>query len=331
MLPDFKPHPLLRNPHIQTIGVNVLLSMQGITYERVRLTTPDDDFFDLDVPSTNDGLSDDALTVLVVHGLEGSARRGYMCATYREMAQAGIRAIGMNLRSCSGELNRHPYSYHLGSTQDLPLALDWLRQRYPAAGLALMGFSLGGNITLKFTGEQGRALVGSLRAAIAISPPFDATRSARLNVFPNTIYRRYLLQGLTAKASANAAAINRAGVDASAGIRARTLRDYDNAIIAPLNGFTDADDYYRRASCGQFLSGIAIPTLIIRSKDDPFFYDDIPYASVAANAQITGIFTPYGGHCGFLEGWRQIVPWAQRTAAQWLGNELKVKSEKQKT
>lgn len=316
----FRPHALMRSPHVQTLGVNFYMQTSGIGYERVRLTTTDDDFIDLDIPDVGAGLPEDAPMLLVVHGLEGDARRGYMCATYREMARVGIRTVGMNLRGCSGETNRHAYSYHLGSTQDIPVVLAWLRIRYPQVPLALMGFSLGGNITIKFTGEQGRALVGSLAAAIAVSPPFDSTRPARLNTFPSTLYRSYLLKNLRAKARTKATAITLAGGNAEQGMTAQTLGAYDDAITAPLNGFANADDYYRRASCGQFIAAIRIPTLIIRAKDDPFFYDDIPYDAVASNAHITGVFTAHGGHCGFIEGWRRAthVDWAQQTAADWL-------------
>lgn len=320
----FSPHPLMSSPHLQTIGVNLFLSREGIAYTRHRVETPDGDFFDLDAVEVQGvTLPPDAPALLVVHGLEGDARRGYMCATYRAMAAVGIRCVGMNLRSCSGEINRFGRSYHLGATDDVALALDWLRQHTPGP-YALMGFSLGGNLTVKFVGERGDTLAGMLAAAVAVSPPFDATRTARLNAFPNTIYRRYLLAGLKAKAQAKAALIAAEGGSMAQALAARTLKEYDSAVTAPLHGFRDADDYYAQASCGPFVPGIRIPALLIRSVDDPFFYDDIPYEAVAANPSITGLFTRRGGHCGFLEGWRPGAhhAWAQATAALWLRQHL---------
>jgi uncharacterized protein len=318
----FQPPPLLRNPHLQTIGVKLVHDTADVTYTRTRLETPDGDFFDMDVPHFADLplLQDNAPILLGIHGLEGDARREYMCATYREMWRVGIRPIGFNFRGCSGELNRFAHSYHLGATHDIPIALAWIRQQYPNVPIAMMGFSLGGNVSLKFAGENAEKLQGQISAIIAVSPPFDLRGKSKLAVFPSTIYAHYLLQALQAKAKAKAHLINQAGGNAELGMTAKRLRDYDEHVIAPINGFNGADDYYEKTSCWQFLAQIAIPTLIIRSQDDPFFFDDVPRSIIQANPNIRLLLTEYGGHCGFIQNLnpKSQRVWAQSTAAQWL-------------
>lgn len=321
----FRPHPLFRNPHLQTIAFSGGFDKRGIRFDRHRLETADGDFLDVDVP-TVEGLpvATDAPTVLVVHGLGGEARGGYMHDTYREMARVGLRTVGLNLRGCSGEPNRLARSYHLGATDDLPVVLRWIQTRYPGF-VGLMGFSLGANLTLKLAGELGEAMRGLAQAAVAISPPFALGGRMRLNDFPNQIYRTYLLRGLRDIAARKATLIDAAGGDSQRAIHARTLEAYDRACTAPINGFSDEQDYYRKTSCGQFLHGIAIPTLVIRSTDDPFFYDDVPHEALAANPSITALITAHGGHCGFLEGLPpRLRSWAHPTAAAWMKTQLRV-------
>jgi uncharacterized protein len=319
----FRPHPLLQNPHLQTLAVNLFAKTNDIAFSRVRLETPDDDFLDIDIPQVFDyPVSDDAPIVLVIHGLESNARRGYVCAAYRELAKVGIRSVGMNLRGCSGEYNRKASSYHLGATADVALVHEWLDSTYPNVPKAIMGFSLGANLTLKYCGENGDSLKGRLVGAIAISPPFDLRGRGRMEDFPGTIYARYLLSSLKKRVYAKAQEMDVQGANSEMALGATTLRVFDRAITAPLHGFKDEDEYYAKCGCGQFLAGIRIPALIIRAVDDPFFRNDIPYEAVAKNPHIKGLFPVHGGHCGFIEG---ILPathidWAQKTGAEWVNN-----------
>ena len=183
MKPDFTPQPyrpsrLWLNPHAQTVLANTQRDMNGISYRRVRLDTPDGDFLDLDFASIPGiELDHDAPLVLLLHGLEGSARRSYASETYRQLAQRGVRAVGMNFRSCSGEMNRTSKMYHAGKTDDVATVIDWLDDLFPRAAKGLVGFSLGGNMLLKYLGEQGADT--PIQAAAAVSPPFDLARIAR--------------------------------------------------------------------------------------------------------------------------------------------------------
>lgn len=316
----FSPHPLLRNGHLQTIAVNYFHSKTGITFARHRLELPDGDFVDLDVPTVEAyPLPATCPTLLVVHGLGGEARGGYMYATYRDMAKAGIRTIGLNLRGCSGEPNRMARSYHLGATEDLTPVWQWIMANFPAP-YAQMGFSLGANLTLKYAGEQGAALVNKLTAVVGVSPPFEFKGKLKFNDFPNQIYRSYLLTGLKEDIAPKLALLQAAGVDTDRAMQAKTIEEYDRYYTAPLNGFADEVDYYDKVMCGCFVGDIAIPALVIRSVDDPFFYDEVPRDTLAANKNITALITEHGGHCGFIEGLtpRKHVDWAQVTAAEWL-------------
>lgn len=153
----FRPSRLWLNPHAQTVLANSLRSTNGVAYRRVRLDTADGDFLDLDFASVP-GIELDrrAPLVLLLHGLEGNARRSYASETYRQLARQGVRAVGMNFRSCSGELNRTNTLYHAGKTDDVALVVQWLDSVFPMAAKGMIGFSLGANMLLKYLGEQGK-------------------------------------------------------------------------------------------------------------------------------------------------------------------------------
>ena len=183
MQPSFIPEPyrpsrFWLNPHAQTVLANSIRDMNGVSYRRIRLDTPDGDFLDLDFASIQGvELGPDAPLVLLLHGLEGNARRSYASETYRQLAHRGVRAVGMNFRSCSGEMNRTSKLYHAGKTDDVAHVIGWLDNLFPDAAKGLVGFSLGGNAMLKYLGERGKDT--PIRAAAAVSPPFDLARIAR--------------------------------------------------------------------------------------------------------------------------------------------------------
>jgi hypothetical protein len=310
---------------LQTIAVNYFHDKTGVNFERHRLELPDGDFVDIDLPQVEaHPVPTNAPTLLVVHGLGGEARGGYMVATYREMAKSGIRTVGLNLRGCSGEPNRKAQSYHLGATSDLTPVWEWVMANFPAP-YAQMGFSLGGNLSIKYAGEQSANLVGKLSAIIAVSPPFEFKGKLKFNDFPNQIYRRYLLEGLKEDIAPKLDLLKAAGINTDLAMQAKTIEEYDRYFTAPLYGFADERDYYYKVMSGQFVSGIAIPALIIRSVDDPFFYDDVPRQALAANPNVTALITAHGGHCGFIEGLtpRNHVNWAHEMAVEWLGEVFK--------
>lgn len=318
-LEPFQPSALWLNAHAQTVLANSLRPTNGVLFHRVRLDTPDGDFVDLDfagVPGCF--LPETAPLVLLLHGLEGSARRSYACEVYKQLARRGVRAVGLNFRSCSGVMNRTPRLYHAGFTADVALAVRWLGERAPGVRLGLVGFSLGGNTLLKYLGEQGTAV--PVAAAAAISPPFDLARIA--NAFENGEGQRYargFVKALRLKAVEHARTHGEV-IDLHRVYRAQTMRDFDDAFTAPLNGYRDAAEYYAENSCQPFLDGIRVPTLVIRAMDDPFFANDIPHAVLAANPALFPALTPYGGHVAFAEGRYPVrfSYWAERQAARFL-------------
>ena len=327
-LTPFKPARGLRDPHLQTAFANLRRPVSGVTFRRERLETPDGDFVDIDFADV-DGLSwfklpADAPVVLALHGLEGSARRGYMCETYRQLAYRGVRPVGLNFRSCSGEMNRTPRSYNAGATGDVALVHQWLSARFPDVPIGMIGFSLGANCLLKYLGECGRGLFGPPpAAAVAVSAPFDLAGGVRvLDSRSGRVYRRRFLGELKAKVSARRTMLSEY-IDVNAALSARSLEAFDNAVTAPLFGYRSAADYYARCSSGQFLPDVAVPTLLLRALDDPFFENDIPAAAIEANPELVEGFTEHGGHIAFVEGapWRPRF-WAERQAARFLSQLL---------
>lgn len=317
----FRPAWWLRNRHAQTLAGRFLRPAAALPLERHRVDTPDGDFLDLDLaPEPAPG----APLVVVLHGLEGSTRREYIGLMMRELFDRGLRGVGMNFRGCSGEPNRRACFYHSGETGDLAHLVSRLRDRHPGRPFGAAGFSLGGNVLLKHLGERGSR--AAIAAAVAVSVPYDLPGSAgRLSsgVMGRT-YGAYFLRSLKGKVRAKPHLLN-GEVDVDGALAARTLRDFDDAVTAPLHGFLDADDYYARADVRRHLAHIRVPTLLMQSRDDPFLpRGSTPDGVAAANPHLAAAFTDRGGHLGFVEGafpWRPRF-WAEREAARFLAREL---------
>jgi uncharacterized protein len=324
----FRPRPFraatwLPGPHFQTIAGRLLRRPAPPRFERERIDLPDGDFVDLDHPRFE--LPDSAPVVLLMHGLEGSARRGYAINTYRELAHRGMRAVGLNFRSCSGESNRTRRFYHSGDTGDIAFVLRLLADRHPGVPRGAIGFSLGGNALLKLLGELGAAAATLVSAAVAVSVPYDLAAGAdALAASPvGRFYTSRFLASLVAKVEAKADLIGDA-CDLDRMRRARSFREYDDAVTAPVHGFADAADYYARSSSRAFLPHIRVPTLLLQSTDDPFLPGEtFPHAEVAANPYIDVALTRKGGHVGFIEGapW-SLHFWAEEQAARFLESQL---------
>jgi uncharacterized protein len=319
----FRPARGLRNPHAQTIGGRLLRRAPAPRFSRERLELPDGDFVDLDFPAGPTAAG--APLVLLAHGLEGSARRGYAINVYRELAARGVRAVGLNFRSCSGEPNRTARAYHSGETGDIAFVLRLLASRYPGTALGAIGFSLGGNALLKLLGELGADARPLVQAAAAVSVPYDLGVGADwLETTPaGRFYTGRFVRSLVAKTLAKEPLV-RDLCDLDRVRAARTFRDFDDAVTAPIHGFRDAEDYYTQCSSASFIGRIRTPTLLLHAADDPFLPAHcFPAEAAAGNPCVHAVLTEHGGHVGFIEG-HVAAPrfWAEREAARFLASML---------
>jgi predicted alpha/beta-fold hydrolase len=281
-----------------------------------RWHTPDGDELELHRSDSATGASGLGARLLVLHGLEGTIRSHYLQGILGEAARRGWSADALIFRTCNGEMTRARRLYHSGETTDLDLVVERLVREHSGQPLALVGFSLGGNVLLKWLGERGEELPLEVRAAAAVSVPFDLERGCRFieHGFAR-VYTRHFLRTLRAKARVKLER-DPALFDASALERARTLFDFDDAVTAPVHGFESAADYYARSSSLGFLSRIHRPTLLLSAYDDPFLPPEVlgDVAQVAQkNPHLTVEFHERGGHVGFISG---RVPWAPRYYAE---------------
>lgn len=294
------------------------------------LETPDGDELILDHAEGPPG----GPRLLVLHGLEGSSNSVYVQGLLEAAARRGFRGTALNFRSCArdpGDLsrmlpNRRPRLYHSGETGDLDFAVRTLSAREPGAPLVAVGVSLGGNVLLKWLGEQpGQTLVA---AAAALSTPYDLAACARhLDTPVGRLYVDHFLATLKRKTQDVAARFPEAArrIDVPRALAARTFWQFDDAANAPLHGFAGADDYYRRASSLPLLPSVTTPTLCVSAEDDPFLAREVlPRARAAAAKVVDFRVTRRGGHIGWVAGpwpWRPAF-WAEELAIDWLARAL---------
>jgi predicted alpha/beta-fold hydrolase len=285
-----------------------------------RWTTPDGDEIEirrLDPPA---GTPDDAPRLLVLHGLEGTIRSHYVRGLLDQARRRGWAADVLIFRGCNGETPRAPRLYHSGETSDLDVVVRRIVRDHPAQSLMVAGFSLGGNVLLKWLGERGVAIPPQLKAAAAVSVPYDLERGSRhIERGFSRLYTRHFLRTLRRKA--RAALVRHPGLfDPRDLERAATLFDFDDAVTAPVHGFRNATDYYTRSSSLHFLSGIRCPTLLLSAYDDPFLPRQVlvDVAMLArANPCLTIEFHERGGHVGFVGGstpWQPVYHAEERVA-----------------
>ena len=303
--------------HLQTIWSGVLRPSPDVPLTRIRWELPDGDFLDVDELAA----APDAPRLIVLHGLESSSRSSNVLGMLEQARRRGWGGIAMNFRGCSGVPNRLRRSYHGGETGDLAWVVDTVRAGHPNSPILLAGFSLGGNVLLKYLGEQGSALPEAVRGAAAISAPVDLARSARgLTHGFSRVYGNRLVAGLKRKTFLKL--VRYPGLVNAEALRAvRTLEQFDDLVTGPVHGFTDAEDYWAASSSAQYLPRIRRPTLLINAQDDPFLpAEAIPRAAAAGNDALRGEFPERGGHLGFLSGGRPWAPvnWAEARAADFL-------------
>ena len=302
--------------HLRTLWGKLVRRPPPLTSRIERWPTADGDEIELHRVEPTDRSKAHGGRLLVLHGLEGTIQSHYLRGILAQARQQGWAADALIFRTCNGEVTRARRLYHSGETTDLDLVVQRLTRENRGRPLALAGFSLGGNVLLKWLGERGDDLPPEVRAAAAVSVPFDLERGSRfIERGFSRIYTRHFLRTLRAKARAKLAR-DPDLFDSSALERAQTLFAFDDAVTAPVHGFADALDYYRRSSSIRFLPAIRRPTLLLSAYDDPFLPSAVldEVATLAAsNPCLVTEFHRWGGHVGFIAGrW----PWSPRYYAE---------------
>jgi uncharacterized protein len=340
-LSGFRPAAWLPGAHLQTLFGPLLRKPPALLRRRQRITLSDGDFLDLDWhdldwydPTGLESTNTQAPTpcVILLHGLTGSASSLYVLGQQQALARIGWRSVAVNWRGCSGEPNQLARGYHSGASEDLAEVVEQLSRLLPGVPLAAIGYSLGGNVLLKYLGESAENC--PLVAAAAVSVPFRLDQCAdRISVGFSRVYQARFMRDLLAYV------VNKQRLFAHQGLDAEHARlsalgslegmdsfwDFDERVTAPLHGFASAADYYRRCSSRFFLGAIQVPTLIIQAANDPFVYPHSVPELHELSASTRLELHQRGGHVGFVEGspWRpgfylerRLPEWLQQTLGQ---------------
>jgi uncharacterized protein len=299
---SFKPAWWLRNKHLQTIWPTFLKRSLKVSVMEERLELPDGDFIDLVFA----GNSEEKPLVIILHGLGGSLQSPYATGLINTLVEKNWSAVFMYFRGASHEPNRLPQSYHSGATQDFDFLVKALKKRYQNRPLYAVGFSLGGNVLLKWLGEEKKNVL--IERAIAVSVPYDLASAANtLQQGVSQYYQSYLLNKLKAKYQEKCN-IMKLPIPQHAVMRCENFWEFDDLVTAPLHGFANVQDYYEKCSSRQFLKHIEIPTLLIHALDDPFMTPDVIPREDEVSSQVRFNITPQGGHVGFITGMLPGVP-----------------------
>lgn len=309
--PHFKPPFWQFNGHLQTIVPSIFRKVDFDYHQRERFELPDGDFVDLDWHFV---FPEQKKLVIVTHGLEGDSKRHYVLGMARIFSKQGYDALGWNCRSCSGELNRLLRFYHHGDAGDLRLVIDHAIQKYGYEEIVLVGFSMGGSLSLRAVAEFPDEVPSQISKVVAFSVPCDLPSSVRTLSQPNNkLYNKRFLRKLGVKIRAKEklfpGQISFEGYE-----KIKHFNEFDNRYTAPLHGFSDAEDFYSRASVKPFLPNIRVPSLIVQALNDTFLSSEsLCYEEVEANPFLFLETPEVGGHCGFMMAGEE-ESWAERRA-----------------
>jgi len=312
---SYSPSWWLRNGHFQSIYPSVFRRLDDRSFVRERIETPDDDFLDLDwVRSGHKRL------VVLTHGLEGHSRRPYMLGMASAAATHDWDVLAWNFRSCSGEPNRQLSSYHSGATNDLETVINYaMTKSYKE--IALVGFSIGGNKTLKHLGLGGEALSSKILGAVVFSVPCDlASSSKQLAQTKNVIYMKNFLGSLKQKLR-DKKELYPHQIDLTNFSKIKNFYDFDSKYTAPMNGFASAEEYWLKSSSKQYIEYIKVPTLMVSAKNDPFLTPEcFPYEMVKRNSRVVLETPEFGGHVGFMSFNKSKRYWSEQRAIDYLSS-----------
>lgn len=309
----FRPAWWLRGDHAQTVWPALFRRGPQVSTRREHLELDDGDFLDLIWSGPAEGP-----VVLLLHGLQGGLQSHYVRGFMRELGQHGMRCCLMLFRNCGDEPNRLPISYHSGKTDDPQRVLEHIDKHCGQPPFGAVGVSLGGNVLLKWLGEQGAD--SPLQRAVAISVPFRLEAAARrLESGWSRLYQYHLIRSmLTAYRRKFAHMPSPLQIDDLR--RLDTFRLFDDQVTAALHGFAGVDDYYTRCSSRQFIPRIRVPTLILHARHDPFMFPDVAPEADELPDTVTLEIPDAGGHVGFIEGRLPGLAsyYADRRVGEWM-------------
>ncbi|MFS4492535.1 YheT family hydrolase [Maribacter sp. 2308TA10-17] len=293
---SYNPPFLFKNGHFSTIYAGIWRKIADFEQKRERIDLPDGDFLDLDWSFSN---SPYRKVAILIHGLEGNAQRAYIAGSAKQLNQNRFDVCAINLRTCSGEQNRLFRSYHSGATEDLDAVIQHILSSKNYSEIFLKGFSLGGNLTLKYLGED-RIIPKEIKAAMAVSVPCSLYSSCQeLLKSKNTPYAIRFKKNLVGKLKEKQKFFPEKITDTDIK-NVITLKDFDDVYTSRAHGFKDALDYYEKCSCLQFLPNIKTPALILNAANDSFLGPEcFPHEEAKTNSQLYLEVSKYGGHVGY--------------------------------
>ncbi|MCK5705465.1 MAG: alpha/beta fold hydrolase [Cyclobacteriaceae bacterium] len=315
---DYKPAPWFRNGHMQTILPSIFRKVSDVCYKRERIQTPDDDFLDLDWSG-----SGEQLLAVISHGLEGDSQRAYVKGMVKALNEVHIDCLAWNYRTCGGETNRQLRMYHNGCTDDLDLVIrHTIAKGYE--NIVLIGFSMGGNLSLLYLGQQSEQLLPQLKGAVAFSVPVDLESvSMQLSRVSNTIYMKRFLRMLHRKVKEKMVLFPDQ-IDDGDYDQIKDFKAYDDRYTAPLHGFESAEDYWVKCSCGPLLERIRVPSLIINAEDDPFLGASCYPYHQRKSPYIYLEVPKYGGHVGFMNHRINGKYWSESRTVDFIQKHIKI-------
>jgi predicted alpha/beta-fold hydrolase len=315
-LPAYKRPWYLFHAHLETIWPALLRRVPPPAYRRERIYTDDDDFLDLDWLQAGQ-----KRLVIISHGLEGDTSRHYVTGMAKAVHGAGFDVLAWNFRGCGGEINRQPRFTHNGATEDLAAVISHALVAGNYNSVALVGFSMGGNLTLMYLGREVDNVPDEVKAAVCFSVPCDlAAASSRLAESSNAIYMKRFMRLMGKKVRLQAENFpNEFPCDDYH--RLKTFADFDGRYTAPLHGFRDAPHYWQCCSSSQYLDRIRVPAWIINARNDPFLsLSCLPDITTHDNSSVTLISPEHGGHCGFASLCKDQAYWSERLAVYLLSS-----------
>ena len=296
---NFVPRRFLRNRHLQTLAGNFLPRKNSLPPAEERLFQVEENV-QVRCHCHWQPQHETHPTVVIVHGLEGSSLSQYVIGTGSKAWEQGMNVVRMNMRNCGGTEQLTPTLYHSGLSSDVGAVIRTLIEQDHLQRIALVGYSMGGNLVLKLAGDWGGDAPAQLKAVAAVSPAADLAASAdAMHEKVNRIYEYKFLLSLMRRYRRKRALFP--AIYAASKRYPRSIREFDDVITAPYSGFAGADDYYTRASASRVADRIAVPTLVVHSTDDPFIrMMPETRARFLKNPHVTLVETQHGGHCAFL-------------------------------